>query len=160
MGIFASLLRCLPGDSAPRIRLLAKFVERDYEKITRLVELRREYATRLRTAEERVAAEKKQTPKDQWEEFELDWLSRRLDAGLFSLQTIDTILAWLVAEDDGAREKIVQLLAERDESLADVKATLQEQLDGVEGDGEDAVMSRDMLTTLIGFCTTEKAKAR
>ena len=96
-----------------------------------------------------------------------DWLSRRLDAGLFSLhvsrvvnnlvefdaidialtllrtgmylviqcvpetgnadleQTVDVILAWLVAEDDGAREKIQSVLADRDESFEDIKATLQ-----------------------------------
>lgn len=35
------------------------------------------------------------------------------------------ILAWLVAEDDGAKRKIVSLLADRDEDLSLVKATLQ-----------------------------------
>lgn len=32
---------------------------------------------------------------------EAEWLLRRLDAGLYSLQTIDLILAWLCAEDTG-----------------------------------------------------------
>ena len=71
------------------------------------------------------------------------WLSRRLDAGLFCLQvgaltglfwillltfhsqTIDVILAWLIAEDDGARRRIQELLGDYDESLSVVKATLQ-----------------------------------
>jgi beta-catenin-like protein 1 len=78
LGIFSSLLRLLPANSAGRIRTLAKFVEKDYEKLGKLVKLRR-----------------------------------------------DIILAWLVAEDDGASKKIQSLLADRDESLAVVKATLQ-----------------------------------
>lgn len=40
-------------------------------------------------------------------------------------QTVDVILAWLVAEDDGAKAKIQQLLADRDESLSEIKATIQ-----------------------------------
>lgn len=42
---------------------------------------------------------------------------------------IDVILAWLVAEDDGARKKIESLLADRDEDLSLIKATLQGKLD-------------------------------
>lgn len=40
-------------------------------------------------------------------------------------QTIDVILAWLVAEDDGAKSKISSLLADRDEDLSLIRATLQ-----------------------------------
>lgn len=29
------------------------------------------------------------------------WYLRRLDGGLFTLQTVDYILAWLAMEDDG-----------------------------------------------------------
>ena len=29
------------------------------------------------------------------------WYLRRLDGGLFTLQTVDYILAWLTMEDDG-----------------------------------------------------------
>jgi len=35
------------------------------------------------------------------------------------------ILAWLLAEDDGAKKKIVSLLADRDEDLSLVRGTLQ-----------------------------------
>lgn len=35
------------------------------------------------------------------------------------------ILAWLLAEDDGAKKKIVSLLADRDEELSLVRSTLQ-----------------------------------
>lgn len=67
-------------------------------------------------------------------------------------QAIDTILAWLVAEDDGARAHVQQRLAERDEGLWSLRATLQEQLDGMgSGDEGGDGSLRDMLGTLIEF---------
>lgn len=41
------------------------------------------------------------------------------------MQTIDVILAWLIAEDDGAKRKVVALLADRDEDLSLIRGTLQ-----------------------------------
>jgi beta-catenin-like protein 1 len=35
------------------------------------------------------------------EEDELEWYSRRLDAGLSSLQNADYVLAWVCMEEDG-----------------------------------------------------------
>ncbi|KAJ5201491.1 uncharacterized protein N7498_006154 [Penicillium cinerascens] len=151
LGIFASLLRLLPGGSAARIRTLAKFMEKDYEKIEKLVKLRREYAARVSPVEEAIAKERKgYSPEDQ-ELMAGEWLSRRFDAGLFSLQTIDVILAWLIAEDDGAKKKIVALLADRDEDLSLVRGTLQEQLDGLEGEEQSQKDFKDMLSTLLQF---------
>ncbi|KAI4141995.1 MAG: hypothetical protein LQ340_007472, partial [Diploschistes diacapsis] len=46
LGILASMFRRLPPESAPRIRLLGKFVEKGYEKIARLVAVRQEVAAR------------------------------------------------------------------------------------------------------------------
>lgn len=87
---------------------------------------------------------------------------------LTRLQTADAILAWLIAEDDGAKSKIKEVLADRDESLSEVRATLKgwyypttefskltfhaEQLDTIgESSEEAASLLKDMLTTLIGF---------
>lgn len=145
LGILASLLRLLPGSSAPRIRTLAKFVEKDYEKLNRLIKLRREYQSRLQLVETRIKQEASSLDKDEQMDMADEWLSRRLDAGLFSFQTIDVILAWLVAEDNGARECILKLLSDRDENLGDIKDTLQEQLEGA------ALEQKDMLETLISF---------
>jgi len=36
-------------------------------------------------------------------EDETAWYLRRLDGGLFTLQTVDYILAWICMEDDGVR---------------------------------------------------------
>ncbi|KAM5353663.1 hypothetical protein ACJ41O_000313 [Fusarium nematophilum] len=148
--VFVSMLRLLPANSAERIRTLAKFVEKDYEKISKLVKLRRDYNARVSLAEQKNKAERAATSEDDREAAEIEWLSRRIDAGLFSLQTIDVILAWLVAEDTGAARKVRQLLAERDEKLSIVGATLQEQLDGLDTTEENQDL-RDMLRTLVEF---------
>ncbi|KAF4335089.1 nuclear associated [Fusarium beomiforme] len=148
--IFASMLRLLPANSAERIRTLAKFVEKDYEKISKLIKFRRDYVARVSLAEQQNDAEKATTTEDDREAAELEWLSRRIDAGLFTLQTIDTVLAWLVAEDSGAARKIRQILAERDEKVSAIGRTLKEQLDGLDTTEENQDL-RDMLSTLIEF---------
>lgn len=148
--IFASMLRLLPANSAERIRTLAKFVEKDYEKISKLVKFRRDYVARVSLAEQQNDAEKATTSEDDREAAELEWLSRRIDAGLFTLQTIDTVLAWLVAEDTGAARKIRQILAERDEKVSVIGRTLKEQLDALDTTEENQDL-RDMLSTLVEF---------
>lgn len=86
LGIFASLLRLLPGGSAARIRTLAKFMEKDYEKIEKLVKLRRDYASRVSPVEQAIEKERKNFTEEEREVMAVEWLSRRFDAGLFSLQ--------------------------------------------------------------------------
>lgn len=149
LGIFASLLRSLPGNSDSRFRLLAKFLEKDYEKISKLVALRRDYVARLAAFDAKSKDKKRGLKtKEELEAWELENISDRLSEGLYCLERVDAILAWLVAEDAGAKKVIVEKLAERDERLADVKTTLQAQLDGVLA-VEKA--EREMLETLVGF---------
>jgi beta-catenin-like protein 1 len=148
LGIFASLLRSLPGNSDSRFRLLAKFLEKDYEKITKLVALRRDYATRLAAFDAPMKDRKRGLSKEELDELELENIPTRLSEGLYCLERIDAVLAWLVAEDDGAKNAIVKALAERDEGLLHVKSTLQAQLDGVLA-VEPA--EREMLEALVGF---------
>ena len=80
------MLHSLPADSAPRIRLLAKFVEKDYEKIERLVKIRREYAQKVAVADQNIKDDRRRLSAVEQEDQEDEWLSRRLDAGLFTLQ--------------------------------------------------------------------------
>jgi beta-catenin-like protein 1 len=42
--------------------------------------------------------------------------------------TVDIILAWLIAEDDGAKKKITALLADRDEDLSVIRQNIQGEL--------------------------------
>jgi beta-catenin-like protein 1 len=151
VGIFASMLRLLPADSAERVRTLAKFVEKDYEKTAKLVKVRRDYAARMAFVDAKIKQEQSGIDEEEREQMAGEWFSRRLDAGLFCLQTIDVILAWLVAEDDGARRKIQGLLADRDETFATLKATIQEQIDGIDAELEEGRETKEMLTTLAGF---------
>ncbi|KAF5014683.1 hypothetical protein F66182_14249, partial [Fusarium sp. NRRL 66182] len=112
--------------------------EKDYEKIDKLIKLRREYAARLKPIEAGIEQERKGLDESDQEIMAGEWLSRRLDAGLFALQTIDVILAWLIAEDDGAKTKIATLLGDRDEDISIIKKTLQDQVNdlGEEDEGE------------------------
>ncbi|KAJ4390454.1 hypothetical protein N0V85_007203 [Neurospora sp. IMI 360204] len=157
LGIFASMLRHLPASSptatdettgAERIRLLAKFVEKDYSKTSKLIRLRREYSARVNQVDEAIKAEAASNP-DEFDEDEA--FSRRLDAGLFCLQTIDVILAWLIAEDDGCRAKIRELLKDRDEGFEVLAKTLKEQMDGVDGETEEGRDTGEMLKALLEF---------
>jgi beta-catenin-like protein 1 len=150
LGIFSSLLRLLPGQSASRIRTLAKFVEKEYEKIGKLIDLRREYTGKVKNVEEAIRVEAQQLSEEERILMTDEWLSRRLDAGLFSLQTMDVILSWLIAEDGGARSRVEQLLQERDESIGDLKQSLKEQLDGINAEqSNEQADIKDMLETLF-----------
>jgi beta-catenin-like protein 1 len=148
LGLFASLLRSLPGNSDARFRVLAKFLEKDFEKTTKLVAVRREYVSRVAAFDTQLAERKTGLSEAEQAELEATSVVDRLDEGLYCLERIDTILAWLVAEDDGAKKAIVKALAERDESLADVRKTLQAHLNG---DLEVERAERDMLGALVGF---------
>lgn len=151
ISIFSSLLRSLPAESPQRIRTLAKFVEKDYEKTAKLVRLRREYASRVASVDQAIRTEQSRLSAEEKEEMANEWFSRRLDAGLFSLQTLDVVLAWLVAEDGGTGKKIRILLAERDQTLAVVKQTIEDQIDGIDVKDESTKDTREMLTTLAQF---------
>lgn len=152
VGIFSSMLRLLPASSAERIRLLAKFVEKDYEKASKLVTLRRDFAARLRLIDEQMDQEKRQYADET--EMQEERFLRRLDAGLFTLQTIDVVLAWLIAEDGGASRTIRALLADRDESFEVIQASLQQRLGAIDDkESQDGKDSAEMLTTLMKFCS-------
>ncbi|KAK3072926.1 hypothetical protein LTR53_005925 [Teratosphaeriaceae sp. CCFEE 6253] len=147
LGILASLLRLLPGESAARIRALAKFTEKDYEKVGKLVKLREDYARKVGLVEKEISNEQAALDIEEIAERADEHLSRRLDAGLFVLQTIDVILAWLAAEDTGAKKRIIA-----GGLVEPVRASLQEQIDGLDADGGDGGdETRDMLGTLLEF---------
>ena len=104
------------------------------------------------------------------------WYLRRLDGGLFTLQTVDYILAWIAMEDDGVclsshesgdtateralsaqvRAHIQKLLDRKNQSFKDIVQTLQIFHDNVDEDtaeaNTDGVPSqREILRNLIAF---------
>lgn len=150
VGIFSWMLRLLPGNSAERIRLLAKFVEKDYEKLDKLVKLRIDFAARLRLIDQQLDKEKQKYAEDA--DLEDERFLRRLDAGLFTLQTVDVVLAWLIAEDDGARKKIKEVLADQDETFEVIKTSLRERLEAIDDkESQEGKDSAEMLATLVEF---------
>lgn len=149
--IFSSLLRFLPANSAERIRVLAKFVEKDYEKLSLLYEYRRKYQSMLDVADTMIQKERiGMAPKDV-EQSEGEWYLRRIDEGLYSVRAIDVTLAWLVAEDAGAREKARCLLAMDGTDLSAIRVTLQEYREDLSVDKLEHKDLADMLTTLMDF---------
>ncbi len=101
------------------------------------------------------------------------WYLRRLDGGLFTLQTVDYILAWIVMEDDGVclsvetslptmlkctlqvREHVRKLLDRKNQSFKDLVKTLQIYHDNVDEDNtanvDSALSKREILHNLIAF---------
>lgn len=161
LGVLSSLFANLDSDSPPRIRVLAKFVEAEYEKIDRLIELREQAETRLRITNREIAAEKRVLAArgEDPESAEDLFLLMRMDGGLFALQTIDVLLAWVIMEDDGAKQHAEMLLGRRGKSTKDIKAVLEGYLDniGEAEPGEDSpeaqasAAQRVILNGLIGF---------
>jgi beta-catenin-like protein 1 len=59
LGIISSLLTNLPSDTPERIRLLAKFVENNYEKVDKLLDIRDSARARLKVTDKEIEADKK-----------------------------------------------------------------------------------------------------
>ncbi|WFD01420.1 hypothetical protein MOBT1_000083 [Malassezia obtusa] len=159
LGILASLLHNLASDSPPRIRVLAKFVEQDYAKIDRLLELRESTVGRVRFTEQSIADEERlfaARGMDQEAIAELAYL-RRLESGLYSLQLIDYLLGWILMEDDGAQAHIRMLLERSGVPLSAVIATLEEYRDNVgdaqvaAGGTDDGMRTQDIVQALLEY---------
>jgi len=69
------------------------------------------------------------------------WYLRRLDAGLFTLQNVDYILAWVSMEDDGIRKHLVHMLERKSKSLQDIIDTLKVYRDNVDEDNSAATLA-------------------
>lgn len=147
--ILASMLRYLPGESAARIRLLAKFTEKKYEKVTRLIYLRHEFARRVAATDKALEEEQTNLSNQEMNERADEFFSRRLDGGLFCLQTVDTILAWLIAEDLEAKTMIL-----KEVQTPLIQASLTVQLQGLDPEANEDEDTREMLTTLMGCLDT------
>ena len=126
---------------------MAKFVEKDYEKCNRLLETRKDYLTRLAAVQTGIEQQRQSMSPAEIVAVEDDWLLKRIDAGLFTLQTINIIIAWLVAEDEGAR---THFTTSSQGLLEGVKASLKEQSESLDIEtGVEARETREMLEALL-----------
>ncbi|KAG9317673.1 Catenin-beta-like protein [Chiua virens] len=123
------------------LRLLAKFVESEYAKVDKLLETRENALSRLKSVEAEIAAERKEILAEDGmidlEDEDLFYL-RRLDGGLFTLQTVDYILAWVAMEDDGIRAHITQMLERKNLSLKNIVETLKTYHDSIDVDESES----------------------
>eukprot|EP01134_Creolimax_fragrantissima_P000266 CFRG0266T1 len=153
-GVINSLLRNI-HDSALRARLLNKFVEEDFAKVERLIELHEQYSEKVALVDRdnehqsskylaEMGGDNPELPSEMKDVFYLN----RLDNGLCCLQLVDSIIAEImVAGVPQIRGKVKQLLAQRDRSLYGVIEVLDEFAsmvgDGSSVDANSAKASRD-----------------
>lgn len=148
-----------PGGSgraaARRERLLAKFVEAEFEKTDRLMELFFSYLSKVRAQEARLAAEfgvdSLDDVPDGSDEAEEALLSR-MDAGLFTLQQVCVIVGNLWASGDaGLRKRLLVLLHQKGHSLTPVMELLLEYHNSIgdEGGPEEAARARANVRSLL-----------
>ncbi|KAG0354225.1 hypothetical protein BG005_006660 [Podila minutissima] len=175
IGILASLVRNLPLESGHRLRVVRKFVEDDYAKLERLLDLREGYEARVQAQDEKIARENEEQELDEDEIKEEEPLRalERLEAGLYCMQLIDLILAHLCAENldleveeenkaNGASSSSAEepeseikirartLLNRRGQSLDDIKENLKAYLNGLEVNEELALQARTKLLAQAG----------
>eukprot|EP01116_Phalansterium_solitarium_P003568 TRINITY_DN14389_c0_g1_i1.p1 TRINITY_DN14389_c0_g1~~TRINITY_DN14389_c0_g1_i1.p1 ORF type:complete len:591 (+),score=197.05 TRINITY_DN14389_c0_g1_i1:45-1775(+) len=124
--IIVSLFRHVRGQLLQRLQ--GKFRENDGEKLERLVELHDTYWRRLQQLEKQIADDTLQLKLELEEAPTEDELTaRRLDGGLYTLQLIDTIIAYVVYHAEPAdrfRDRFEKLLSVHGQSLRDVHATV------------------------------------
>jgi len=165
LGVLSSLFTNLPSESAARTRLLAKFVEGAYEKVDRLLDVRESAGARLRAVDGEIRVEKKEMEAEGEESGEVEedrWYLRRLEGGLYTLQTVDYILAWVCMEDDGILAHAQQMMSRKGRSIQDVVEVLKVFRDNVDetdvaaaetvqGEDDASLPQREILGGLIGF---------
>ncbi|KAJ8618457.1 hypothetical protein MRB53_014643 [Persea americana] len=121
--LFGGILR-----GSRRERLLSKFVENEYEKIDRLMELYMRYSDRVKAETERLD----QLELDDLEMDDEERYNRKLESGLYTLQLIAVILGHLWSFDyRRMRERIELLLRQQKLTRENIKEILQEYHDNI-----------------------------
>eukprot|EP01018_Ginkgo_biloba_P030882 Gb_25207 [translate_table: standard] len=127
VSLVASLFDGLSRGSR-RDRLLSKFIENEFEKIDRLMELYMRYLSRVKAETERMD----QVQLDDLEIDEEERYNRKLESGLYTLQMVAVILGHLWhSEHPKMRARIELLLRQQRMSKENVKEILQEYHDNI-----------------------------
>eukprot|EP00455_Lapot_gusevi_P024506 TRINITY_DN2552_c0_g2_i2.p1 TRINITY_DN2552_c0_g2~~TRINITY_DN2552_c0_g2_i2.p1 ORF type:complete len:529 (-),score=111.18 TRINITY_DN2552_c0_g2_i2:168-1754(-) len=130
-------------------RLFNKFRENDYEKLERLIELHDKYARRIEDAEIRRARELEEEEEEDDEDDEEKY-ARRIESGLFTLQMVDLVVSLVAtANDEGVKERTIQLLNQQDRSLDDIKIILQEWVNHMDDEQGVANTQKAIILNLI-----------
>jgi len=120
-----------------RQRIVAKFLERDLEKLRKLVEVMVVFAGRVASEEARIGDAFEGEDEDDVKE---EVLLAKMDAGLFNVQQCAIVLAelWSTENEFALRKGIVTMLHEVELTLKFLKMTLTDYADSL-GDGDEEV---------------------
>lgn len=128
VSIIASLLKNCSGNSKQRVIL--KFTEADYEKIDRLMELYYKYTEEVKAEDKKIAKEKAEAVSDSdddEDEEQVEYYMRRLESGLFALQSICYIIMDIsVNGPSGIATRVTKLLNLRNEPKSNLIQILKE----------------------------------
>lgn len=163
VGIFCSLLTHLDPNSIESIRLLSQFVTNNYQRLDHLLDLRTTLTTHLSQTQPHTHPNTDPDPDlDPELDSDKDYLTR-LENGLFSLQLVDTTLAWICTQDDAARDHIQLLLHRNGSHLHHIAQTLHEYRDNIADQPsisttthtvpphQDEVKTKQILSALIAY---------
>ncbi len=129
--IIVSLFKHLQGSHFDR--LVNKFVENDFEKVDRLMELHFKYQHRVKDSDHQMRQS------GAAEEDEIEMYLRRLDAGLLALQMVDFMIAMLCRSlESSIAARIKVLMNQHGDSLTSVRQVLLEQAENI---GEEPTSS-------------------
>lgn len=113
-------------------RILSKFVENDFEKVDRLIELHLKYLEKVELLDREIDGQKKirqeVDSEDEEDEDEANYL-KRLSGGLFTLQLIDFIILEISVtstSSDAIKQRILQILNLRGASMKTIKQIMRE----------------------------------
>jgi beta-catenin-like protein 1 len=145
VSIVVSLLRQLDAKSQRAERLYHKFVENNYQKVERYVELHLTFMESVahKDAEiERIKHEVVQRGESITESDEAYFLSDRLEAGLFVVQLVDLTLACLAGVNPVIKERVRDLLKQRSRNTSEMVGVLEEFSSSVGDSAENAADSK------------------
>lgn len=137
--VISSMLRNTKGSQ--KQRLLSKFVENDFEKVDRLMELHLKYLEKVETIDREIEEQKlfkRPGVIDEEDDEDANYL-KRLSGGLFTLQLVDYIILETAISPDGPKikQRIQQILNLRGSSLKVIKDVMREYLGNL-GDAQNA----------------------
>ena len=163
VSILASMMQLLPRGPA-RDRVAAKFVEEEYGKMDRLIELWFKYAGRVSAAEQAWDAEAGGSEDDEDDEDDDERYAARMDGGLYTLQQLALIFAqlWCIGHPGlcGRGARALQLGGG---AMAAVRGVLREhamQLGDAEGEEARQALQLKMLRLADTLYAPDEARSR
>lgn len=127
VSIIASMLQNLKGSH--KQRLVSKFSEKDFAKVDRLIELHFKYMEKIQREEAKLEREREkllQLLDGDEEQLEEDFYLRKLDAGFFTLQQVDYIIADISSYNSQIKQRILRILNMKGGTVKSVRAVLKE----------------------------------